>query len=182
MRSRSIVLGLLTTPLLPVCASLALTSSVCLAEPFFFSTGNVTNSIAIASRPDAGGKFEIEGADDFVTTGTTFITGASFTGLLTNGATAANVGEVRVEIYSVFPSDSDVGRTSGPPTFSTPGVPTRVNSPSDVAFDDRDSNPGGGLTFSTQLLGTGFTALNSVLPPTNRPESKLPSAAVTSAG
>ena len=26
--------------------------------------------------------------------------------------------------YRVFPNDSDVGRTSGPPTFSTPQVPT----------------------------------------------------------
>jgi hypothetical protein len=41
-----------------------------------------------------------------------------------------------VEIYRVFPKDSDVGRTSGPPTFSTPQVPTRANPPSDVELVD----------------------------------------------
>jgi hypothetical protein len=130
-----------------------------LAAPFFFSTGNVTNQIAVASRPDVGGLFEIEAADDFVTTGNqTNLTSATFTGLVTGGT----IGEVRVEIYRVFPNDSNVARTSGPPTFSTPQVPTRVNSPSDDALDDRDSTPGGGLTFSTTVLNATFTALNSV--------------------
>jgi hypothetical protein len=44
------------------------------ADPFTFSTGNVTNLMATATRPAIGGKFEIESADDFVTTGTTSIT------------------------------------------------------------------------------------------------------------
>ena len=60
----------------------------------------------------------------------TRITSATFTGLLT-GATPS-VGEVVVEIYRVFPKDSDgVGRAGRP---LTPNVPTRANSPSDVAF------------------------------------------------
>jgi hypothetical protein len=110
-----------------------------------------------------GGKFEIEAADDFVLTGSqTRLTSATFTGLLTGAA--PTIGEVRVEIYRVFPNDSNVARTSGPPTFSTGQVPTRVNSPSDVALDDRDSTVGGGLTFSTSVLNTTFTALNSVQP------------------
>ena len=137
------------------------------ADPFFFSTGNVTNSIAIASRPENAtfNKIEIESADDFVLTGQTSITRATFTGLLAGGATTANIGEVRVEIYRVFPVDSDVGRTSGPPTFSTPKVPTRVNSPSDVELADRDTLPlPGNLTFTTSLLSANFTALNSVQP------------------
>src|SRR5712675_1042608 len=118
--------------------------------------------MAMASRPEsAGGKFEIESADDFALTKTTSITSATFTGLVTGNE---SVGEGRVEIYRVFPKDSDVGRTSGPPTFSTPQVPTRVNSPSDVALDDRDSTAGGGLTFSTSVLSGTFTALNSVQP------------------
>jgi hypothetical protein len=135
------------------------------ADPFTFNTGNVTNLIATATRPDIGGKFEIESADDFVTPGPTSITSATFTGLLTGGATTANIGEVRVEIYRVFPADSDVGRTSGPPIFSTPQVPTRVNSPSDVALDSRDT-ASGDLAFSTKVLNNGnpFTALNSVQP------------------
>jgi PEP-CTERM motif len=144
-------------------AALSLLALPASAAPFFFSTGNVTNLIATASRPENGAKFEIESADDFVTTGSqTRLTGATFTGLLTGGATLANIGEVRVEIYRVFPNDSNVGRTSGPPTFSTSQVPTRVNSPSDVALDDRDSNAGGGLTFSASILNATFTALNSI--------------------
>lgn len=135
------------------------------ATPVFFSTGNPDGLIATASRPESAGKFEIESADDFVLTGSTSITKATFTGLLTGGATTANIGEVRVEIYRVFPFDSNVGRTSGPPMFSTLQVPTRVNSPSDVELVDRDTSPPpGNLTFSTKVLANTFTALNSVQP------------------
>ena len=74
----------------------------------------------------------------------------------------ASVSSVVVEFYRVFPKDSDVGRTSGLPDFSTPNVPTRVNSPSDVAFDERDA--GSGLSFTTTLLNADFSALNSVTP------------------
>jgi hypothetical protein len=109
------------------------------ADSFFFSTGSPDGKIATGSRPSSNGKIEIESADDFVLTGQTSITSATFTGLLTGGATVTDIGDVKVEIYRVFPQDSDVGRTSGAPTFSTPQVPTRVNSPSDVEFADRDS-------------------------------------------
>lgn len=132
------------------------------ATPFFFSTGLVTNQIAVATRPDVT-SFEIEAGDDFVATTGVFINSATFTGLLTGGATAGDVGQVVVEIYRVFPLDSDVGRTSGPPVFSTPNVPTRVNSPSDVALDTRDA-AGGSLSFTADTLAPTFTALNSVQP------------------
>src|SRR6185369_7790574 len=92
----------------------------------------------------------------------TTLTGATFTGLLTSGADLASVSEVRIEIYRVFPNDSDVGRTSGAPDFSTPQVPTRLNSPSDVALTDRDS-AAGSLTFTGTILADSFTANNSVL-------------------
>jgi hypothetical protein len=72
-----------------------------------------------------------------------------------------NISEVRVEIYRVFPKDSAVDRTTGPPTFSTAKVPTRVNSPSDAELFDRDTADGN-LTFTTTLLASNFTALNSV--------------------
>jgi hypothetical protein len=73
------------------------------------------------------------------------------------------VSNVRVEIYRVFPNDSDVDRTNGPPDFSTPNVPTRVNSPSDVAFLEADAADGS-LRFSTAVLNGNFNALNSVQP------------------
>jgi len=127
---------------------------------FFYNNDFPNNLIGTASRPESAGKIEIESADDFLPTpNLTRITNATFTGLIPAGAT---IEAVRVEIYRVFPNDSDVGRTSGPPTFSTSQVPTRVNSPADVAFADRDSGSGK-LTFTTTLLNTQFTALNSVL-------------------
>jgi hypothetical protein len=132
--------------------------------PFTFSTGAVTDFMASATRPDTGGVFEIESADDFVLGSATQINSATFTGLLVpNGGVTPTIGEIVVEVYRVFPNDSDVGRTSGPPTFSTPQVPTRVNSPSDVAFDSRDSTSGG-LSFTTTTLANAFTAQNSVQP------------------
>lgn len=150
-----------TITLIALVAVLALPA---VANPFFFSTGGVTNNIAIATRPSAGAKFEIEGADDFVLGAShTLINSATFTGLLTGGVTTSDISQVVVEIYRVFPFDSNVGRTSGPPTFSTPQVPTRVNSPSDVAFDSRDS-ASAGLTFGTAVLTGTFTSLNSVTP------------------
>ena len=127
--------------------------------PFFFNTGSPDGKTATATRPDVGAPFEIESADDFVLTHSTSITSATFTGLLPSGA---NPVDVVVEIYRVFPKDSNVARTSGPPTFSTPQVPTRVNSPSDVAFDTRDSTSG--LSFLTRVVTNSFTAANSVQP------------------
>jgi hypothetical protein len=129
-----------------------------IADTTFFSTGVPDGKIATASRPDAAG-FEIESADDFVLTHGTSITDATFTGLIPSGAKATSV---IVEIYRVFPRDSDLGNTSGPPAFSTTKVPTRVNSPSDVEFADRDS--ASGLSFSTTLKNPSFTVLNSVTP------------------
>ena len=101
-----------------VLALLFLTSPVT-AAPFFFSTGDTDGKMATATRPESAGKFEIESADDFVLTGLTSLSKATFTGLLTGGATTANIGEIRVEIYRVFPADSNVARTSGPPNFSS---------------------------------------------------------------
>jgi len=134
------------------------------ADPFSFSTGNATSSMAVASRPDGGGKTEREAADDFVLAQSTTLTGASFTGLLvsTTGG-PVSLGEIAVEIYRVFPNDSDAGRTSGAPVFSTAQVPTRVNSPSDVAFDSRSSAVAGDLSFTQTTLAGSFAASNSVL-------------------
>lgn len=135
------------------------------AQTFTFSTGLPDGKMAAASRTDSPGPFEIEAADDFVLTSpTTQITGATFTGLLPSNFNLSNVSQVQVEIYRVFPNDSNVGRTSGPPTFSTSQVPTRVNSPSDVAFDTRNSLSGGGLTVIETLLNASFTANNSITP------------------
>jgi len=151
----------------------AMPLSICLlamlAAPAFGDTiyNNLTpnNLMAIATRPDSPGVFEIEAGDDFLLGSQTIINKASFVGLIVPGVTGGtpSISEVVAEMYRVFPKDSNTNRTSGPPTFSTPEVPTRVNSPSDVAFVSRDS-AASELTFSTSVLAATFTALNSVKP------------------
>jgi hypothetical protein len=149
--------------------AIALGAAPAAADVFHFSTGSVLNNIAVATRPSNGPKFEIEAGDDFITTAPgTILNHATFTGLLTNesftgGVPLGNVNSVTVQIYRVFPALSDVGRTSGPPLFSTNQVPTRVNSPSDVELDDRNS-PAGTLTFTVRTTGPFTGAGNSVLP------------------
>ena len=64
-----------------------------------------------------------------------------------------------VEIYRVFPDDSDT-------TTRTPIVPTRTNSPADVEFDDRSNQntPGNGnLAYTFIVLQLQYTAQNSVI-------------------
>lgn len=124
-----------------------------LADPFSFSSGNADGLIATASRPSSAGKIEIESADDFVLSQKTQINNASFIGLLAGGASAADIAGVRVEIYRVFPGDS-----KNPPSGK---VPTRVNSPSDVALAERDASSG--LHFTVDTLQPSFTAANSVI-------------------
>jgi PEP-CTERM motif len=132
------------------------------ADTFSFSNGNVANpnQMAVATRPDAGGKFEIEAGDDFILSNQTQINSAKFIGLMPTGS---DVVDVVVEIYRVFPKDSDVNRTSGPPMFPTPQVPARANSPSDVAFDSRELQAHT-LTLTTSVLAQSFMAANSVQP------------------
>jgi hypothetical protein len=125
------------------------------ASPVVYNNLTPNNQIAIASRPDTAA-FEIEAADDFVLASATNIDSASFTGLIVPGtAGTPAVSQVVVEIYRVFPADSDTTRI--------PLVPTRANSPSDVALDARDSATGG-LIFTTSVLSSTFTALNSIQP------------------
>ena len=158
MRSKALV----SAAIWLACASNILPAS---ASPFFFTTGNPDGKMAAASRPGlTPGTNENETGDDFVVTSETLITGASFFGLIPTSASVSDIGTVSAEIYRVFPNDSNVSRTSGPPTFSTSQVPTRVNSPSDVAFDSRSTFPSpGNLTFTAADLGS-FTAANSILP------------------
>jgi hypothetical protein len=130
---------------------------------FYFSTGVPDGRIATIAEPanKHDSHVEYESADDFVLSSETQINHATFTGLLTSGASPQDLQNVVIEIYKVFPNDSNVGRTSGPPTFSTPQVPTRVNSPSDVAFVSLDSGHGE-LSFRTHVLNQKFAVLAAV--------------------
>jgi hypothetical protein len=142
-----------TVALLSAFVSLLLAGPAC-ADSLVISTGNPDGLIAMASRPDSPGKIEIEAADDFILASATDVSSGSFVGLLPSGASLASINQVVVEIYRVFPKDS-TDPASG-------NVLTRVNSPSDVAFDSRDSGTGA-LKFTTAVLQASFTANNSVL-------------------
>jgi hypothetical protein len=114
------------------------------------------NQMAVATRAETAGNSEIEAADDFILNAQSFIDTASFVGLAVPGTSGTfSISDIVIEVYRVFPLDSDTNRTQN--------VPTRVNSPSDVAFDSKDSGAGE-LSFGTSVLSTTFTALNSVQP------------------
>lgn len=134
------------------------------AEPFFFSTGDPDGLLGALSQPAGGGTLETETADDFFLTATTSIKKATIFGLIPAGTPLASIENVEVEIYHVFPGDSDVSRTSGPPTFSTSQVPTRVNSPADNEIDTatRDGSQGT-LRVTASVVKSGFSVANSVV-------------------
>jgi hypothetical protein len=124
------------------------------AGPFSFATGQPDGRLGAATRIGGGGLIEIEAGDDFTTSAAqTSLTSMSFFGLLPGVTPVGSVSQVVVEIYRLFPLDS-----TNPPSGR---VPTRVNSPSDVAFDERDSNAGQ-LTFGVTSLGA-FAVANSVV-------------------
>src|SRR5215469_3992498 len=87
------------------------------ADQFSFNTGSPDGNLGALSRPAGSQGIETETADDFVLTQPTILNGATVNGLIT-GAAASNVSRVEVEIYHVFPLDSDTART--------PSVPTRT--------------------------------------------------------
>jgi hypothetical protein len=118
-----------------------------------FSTGSPDGAIATLSRPAGTGQLETETADDFVLGQSALVTNATFTGLLVGGATPANISDVEIELYHIFPVDSN------PPDGR---VATRTNSPSDIEFAAFDS-VAGTLSFNTTLLSSNFTAANSVV-------------------
>src|SRR5438874_1185746 len=94
------------------------------AGSFSFSTGNPDGKIATVSRPPSAGGIQTETADDFRTTNSIVINQATFTGLIPAGADLSSIRQVEIEIYHVFPGDSDTNRTLN--------VQTRANSPGDT--------------------------------------------------
>jgi len=131
--------------------ALLLASAAHAQQTVIFSTGNPDGRVGMASRPASAFASAREAADDFLLLQQTSITSATFVGLLPSGSNAADISGVTIGIYRIFPLDSDA-----PPSGN---VPTRANSPSDVAFDSRTS--GSGLTFTATTLGNFFVA-NSV--------------------
>ncbi len=146
----------LAVPLASSLCALLLLAPQAAAATFSFSTGNPDGLMATATRPGPtnGVDQETESGDDFILTNEVLITSASFTGLVPLDVDVSNdVSQVVVEIYRVFPQDSNTNRTIN--------VPTRANSPSDVALASRDS-ASAELTFTVTLLNPSFVASNSV--------------------
>ena len=141
--------------------ALALALAVCFAIPawadsFSFSTGSPDGKLGALSRPAGSQGLETETADDFVLTQPTVISSATMHGLLIPAGTpVSSLTRVEVEIYHVFPLDSD--------TVRTPNVPTRTNSPSDVEINTatRDSSQST-LSFNATQIST-FTVANTVI-------------------
>ena len=132
--------------------ALLLASAAQAQQTVVFSTNTPDGRLGMASRPAGAGLTAREAADDFLLQQATSITNATFYGLLPTGANALDITQVSVEIYRIFPLDSNEP--------SSGNVPTRTNSPSDVAFDSRTSVSG--LTYSTTSLGS-FSVANSVV-------------------
>jgi hypothetical protein len=122
------------------------------------NTGNPDGKLGALSRRSSANKLETETADDFVLKQTTVLTGASIKGLISPATPLANITNVEVELYHVFPLDS----ANADPLAGN--VPSRMNSPSDVEIDaaTRDGSLGS-LRFSTTLLNANFSVLNTVV-------------------
>jgi hypothetical protein len=125
------------------------------ADPFLYSSNDADGLLGALSQPANAGHLETETADDFILGGTTTIEQATIVGLIPVGAALADISDVEVEIYHVFPKDS-----ADPPSGN---VPARANSPADVEIDTatRDGSAGT-LTFTASLLDETFSALNTV--------------------
>ena len=130
------------------------------------NTGNTDGKLGALSRQASPNKVETETADDFFLNQASVLTSATITGLLVNGATPADIRNVEVEIYHVFPLDSDQNRI--------PEVPARKNSPSDheLAFATRSLN-GGTLLINVSLLSNSFTVDKSVVNGINKKPGNL---------
>ena len=96
-------------------------------------------------------EFEIESADDFVLTHATSITSATFTGLLPVGYDRRRRRGRGRDLPRVS-AGLGCRPNERAADFSTPHVPTRVNSPSDVAFRQPRLRAGG-LSFTTSVHG-----------------------------
>src|SRR3954471_8950320 len=135
-------------------AGLAGAAGMAQAQLLVFSTKQTDLRMGTAALVETANAVEIEAADDFLLAGDTRLTGATIVGLLPAGAAITDVQQVVVQIYRVFPLDSNTERV--------PHVPTRANSPADNALLFRDSADGN-LTFEVVPQTQAVTALNSVV-------------------
>src|SRR5438045_3011913 len=86
------------------------------AISFSFSSGAPDGRVVTLSVPSSTGNIQTETADDFVLATNTLISQATFTGLIPSGTPLTAVANVEIEIYHVFPLDSDTNRVLTVPT------------------------------------------------------------------
>jgi hypothetical protein len=134
-------------------AGLMMGAGAARAQSVFYSSNGPDLRLGVTSRSGTDNGVETEAADDFLISNSMRITGATITGLLPQGSVLEDIESVAVEIYRVFPLDSDTTRTAL--------VPTRQNSPGDNAFLTRDASSG--LTFQARVLEQSVTVQNSVV-------------------
>jgi hypothetical protein len=122
------------------------------------NTGNPDGKLGALSRRPSTNKLETETADDFFLKQTTVLTGASIIGLIPSGTPLANITNVEIELYHVFPLDS----ANADPLAGK--VPSRTNSPADVEIDaaTRDASLDS-LRFTTSRLNANFPVLTTVV-------------------
>ena len=104
------------------------------------------NRITVDTHPSSTGQFETEAEGDFFLPSESSINSAPFVGLPSGATTTGQIGNAAVGIYRFSPNDS-----------------TRVNSPADVEFDDRDSGSAK-LLFTTSVSTSGLMVGNPVQP------------------
>ena len=143
-----------------------LSASPAAATPFTFSTGSPDGLIGTLSRPAGAGHIQTETADDFTLGAATSLTSATFTGLLPAGTPLANISNVEIEFYHLFPVDS-----ANPPSGN---VPVRAGSPADVEIAAATREfAAGNLTFTPTLINPTFLVANSLqeggIPPVGAP-------------
>jgi hypothetical protein len=153
------VVRTITRGLLAALAVVALSAAAAAQDTkFLFSTGNTDGKLGALSRRPSAGKLETETADDFILKQTTIISGSTINGLISPATPLANIANVEVELYHVFPLDS------ANPDPLAGNVPTRFNSPSDVEIDTatRDGSLGT-LRFAVRLLNANSSVSKSVV-------------------
>lgn len=155
-RRPSLLLETAGTTIFAVSAMLGLARPAAAGPVTLFSTGNPDGRIATLSRPASGALPETETADDFVLGTNALITGATLTGLVPVGTSLSTLdaAALELELYHIFPVDS-----TNPPDLR---VPTRTNSPSDVAFASLTTGSGD-ISFTPTILSPSFTTSNSVV-------------------
>jgi hypothetical protein len=143
-----------------------LVAQLATAQTFSFTPGDPDGKVGALSRRASPGKVETETADDFVLQQTIVINNATIKGLIPANTDLANIKDVEVEVYHVFPLDS-----ANPPSGN---VPLRDKSPSDVEIGTATRAASSGtLKFTPSVIAENFQVGNTVVNGINKVPANL---------